>query len=82
MNVYNFSGCLTEHDIDYRGNDVNDGPTNLQPDVESCRSVCKSMAAGYFTFHKGNNACWCKSSNAGRKETVGKVSGETCSGEK
>ena len=79
------SGCfkLTEYDIAYYGNDVNDGTSNVQSDVASCRSSCKSMGADYFDFnYGGNKECWCKNSNAGRKQQVGVVSGETsCPGE-
>ena len=81
-NVLKFSGCLTEHDIAYPGNDLNKGGENIQPDFESCRVSCRSiMGALYFTYTK-DSKCWCKSSNAGRTEKAGKVSGETCSGEK
>ena len=82
-NVYQFSDCLTEQDIGYSQNDVNDGSSNIQPDVESCRASCRSIGAGYFThLTQSNKFCWCKNSNAGRTQSVGKVSGETsCSGE-
>ena len=61
---------------------MNDGTSNLQDDVKSCRSSCRSMDADYFSFNQDNNACWCKSSNAGRMQGVGIESGETsCSGE-
>ena len=61
---------------------MNVGSTNIHPDVESCRASCRSMGAGYFTYKKPPILhCWCKSANAGRKQVVGRVSGETCSGE-
>ena len=83
LNFCEISGCLTENDISYTGNDVNDGTSNVQSDVASCRSSCKSMGANYFDFnYGGNKECWCKKSNAGRKQQVGVVSGETsCPGE-
>ena len=82
IKLYLLSDCLTERDIDYTGNDVNDGSANMQADAESCRSSCRSMDADYFTFHEVNNGCWCKSSNAVRMQVVGSVSGETsCPGE-
>lgn len=83
LNVCEISGCSTETDISYYGNDVNDGTSNVQSDVPSCRSSCKSMGADYFGFnYGGNKQCWCKNSNAGRMQQFGVVSGETsCPGE-
>ena len=78
LNFCEISGCLTENDISYYGNDVNNGTLNVQSDVASCRSSCKSMGADYFDFnYGGNKECWCKNSNAGRTQQVGVVSGET-----
>ena len=83
--ISQLSDCLTEQDTAYPGNDVNNGASNIQPDVESCRASCGSMGAGYFThltLHSTQfNECWCKSSNAVLETSVGRVSGETCSGE-
>ena len=83
LNVCEILGCLTENDISYYGNDVNNGTLNVQSDVASCRSSCKSMGADYFGFNYGiNQQCWCKNSNAGRMQKNGIVSGETsCPGE-
>ena len=75
-----FSECLTEQDFKYYGNNVNDRQSNKQPDVESCRASCMSIAAGYFTWHP-DERCNCKSSDAGREQSNGDVSGETCLGE-
>ena len=78
--LYKISDCLTEVDIDYGGHDVSD---SVQPDVESCRSTCRSKGEGYFTFKVGQGTQWCgcKNSNAGRRQLVNHVSGETCTGE-
>ena len=74
-----FSECLTEKDISYYGNDVNNGLDNVQPDVESCRASCKSMGSPYFDFnYGGNRGCYCKTSNAGRRQVNGVISGKTC----
>ena len=78
---YKISDCLTEVDIVYWGNDVS---SSVQPDVESCRSSCRSKGVAYFTFRvgQGPQRCWCKNSKAGRRQMVDRVSGETsCTGE-
>ena len=31
------SDCVTEQDTAYSANDANDGNTNIQPDIDSCR---------------------------------------------
>ena len=82
MSILHISECLTEMDISYYGNDVNDGLNNKQQNVESCRSSCRSMSAKYFDFnHSGNKGCYCKKSNAGRRVVRGVISGETmCTG--
>ena len=73
------SECVTEKDISYYGNDVNNGLENVQSDTESCRASCKAMGAPYFDFnYGGNHGCYCKNSNAGRKEVASVISGETC----
>ena len=73
------SGCLTEKDISYVGNDVNNGLYNVQLDTEKCRASCKAMGAPYFDFnYAGNRGCYCKNSNAGRRKVAGVMSGETC----
>ena len=73
------SECLTEKDISYYGNDVNNGLENVQSDTESCRASCKAMGAPYFDFnYGGNHGCYCKNSNAGRREVAGVTGGETC----
>ena len=72
------SECLTEKDISYYGNDVNNGLKNVQPDTESCRASCKAMRAQYFDFnYGGNHGCYCKYSNAGRRKVAGVMSGTT-----
>ena len=72
------SECMTEKDISYYGNDVNNGLKNVQPDTESCRVSCKAMRAQYFDFnYGGNHGCYCKYSNAGRRKVAGVMSGTT-----
>ena len=90
---YQISECLSEKDISYRGNDVNDGTANKQPTVESCRTSCASIGADYFDFVYGLGKwmeldrlegrigeCYCKNSNAGRSQLSGVTAGETCRG--
>ena len=77
--IFFFSECVTEKDISYYGNDVNNGLENVQSDTESCRASCKAMGAPYFDFnYAGNRGCYCKNSNAGRRKVAGVMSGETC----
>ena len=72
-----------EDDIANPGNDLNDGVNNQQADAEACRLSCRSISgANYFdwTSPKFDNSyyhggCWCKDSDAGRKDSVGVVSG-------
>ena len=76
--AYQISGCGTEKDVDYWGNDVSSGE---QPNVAACRSSCRSKGAGFFTYTPNNRACYCKNSDAGRKHTGGAESGGTlCTG--
>ena len=58
---------------------MNNGSDNVQSDVESCRASCKSLGAPYFDFnYAGDHGCWCKNSNAGRKQVNGVTGGKTC----
>ena len=79
--------CLTEHNTDYSGNDLNVGTDHKQPDLESCRSYCASnhLTATYFTYKKpsaifGARGCWCKTSNSGSGWSLNGISGEVCRG--
>ena len=64
----------------YLGHDIS---SSEESDVEGCRSSCKRKGADYFTFIVGNNLCECKDSAVGRREQVGRISGEaSCTGEK
>ena len=72
--------CIIENNIDYPGNDINNG--DPQNDAESCRSFCQSNypTAKYFSLGTGN-ACRCKTSNSGRIVKQGVVSGNVmCTG--
>ena len=73
------SGCRTETGIDYYRNDVS---KSQQPDVEACRRTCLAKKTAYFTFFEGNKVCYCKNSDAGKKQHGSAVSGTTsCSGQ-
>ena len=72
-------GCVTEENIDYWGNDVS-RYTSI-PDIASCRSTCNSLGAGYFSYIISTGICWCKDSDAGRRQFNNRMSGETCLGE-
>ena len=78
------SNCVTEQDIVYFGNDVNDGNSNIQLDVHSCRSSCLAIHAPYFSYHPTTTKqCWCKRTDAGRRTKAGAVAGTTaCAGSK
>ena len=80
------SGCIIEYDISYKHNNVNNGPEDLQPDMESCRSFCKTKNVPYFEYVKPGSSqlndryqgsCWCVASKSGRVEQIGSVSGDT-----
>ena len=72
------ANCVTEQDIDYNGNDVNNGNSNRHSDVDGCRSSCHDIRAPYFTYQATTNkACWCKNTDAGRRSEAGPVSGNT-----
>ena len=75
--------CL-EEDISYSGNDNNNGWHNLQPDVEHCKTYCRSNHAEtlYFSWVGPTaqvqvpiKSCWCKTSKKGRKYLNGIISG-------
>ena len=82
--------CLVEDNIDYAGNDINDGTLNRQPDVASCQSFCTSNypSSPYFVWVSpsaswtgGHDACYCKNTNAGRVKVTGITSGRvSCDG--
>ena len=77
--------CLEEN-TNYSGNDVNEGADHLHPDVEHCRTFCKSNypEASHFSWvsPSGPNwgqtpkkSCWCKTSDRGRHNVDGITSG-------
>ena len=82
--------CLVEENIDYPGNDINDGTQNRQPDVASCQSFCSSNypSSPYFdwvspsaSWTGGHEACYCKNTNAPRVKVTGITSGRvSCDG--
>ena len=79
-NVYHFSDCLNEQDVNYHGIRIGE-PLRL-PDVEDCRSLCMARGANSFVYHTSVNplidgACVCKNSDGGRTIHVGSISGET-----
>ena len=82
------SSCLVEDKYDYFNLDnVNWGPSNPQPDWESCRSSCETShpTATHFVYIKfgtWTENCWCKTSKSGRTSNSNKVSGEVCRGKK
>ena len=78
------TSCLIEENTSYHGNDMNGG-TDKQPDLESCKSFCRSNypTAKYFGYvspdfpNKASaSACRCKYSNAGRRKHNGVFAGE------
>lgn len=66
------SVCGIETDTGYRGNDVNSGHYDKQPDAESCRFFCESsnfehkpsffgwVGSSTHTPSNERNECWCK----------------------
>ena len=76
------SVCAIENGIAYKGHDVNKGREESQPNMESCRSFCRTKyKATYFEYIQPDSpdqfkkSCWCKTSNSGREEMAGSVSG-------
>ena len=78
--------CQPEENMDYMGSDLNNGRKDLQPNVESCISFCRTNypKAIYFTWvdvvharKEFHNSCWCKNVNAinHRTEAQGITSG-------
>ena len=54
--------------------------------MSACRSSCGSKGAKHFSWHSpgaasGQNGCWCKSSDSGRRSQQGVVAGDVGSGE-
>ena len=77
--------CVIEENMDYAGSDINDGLQNIQPNVESCQSSCKTSHPSATRFiwvspaaawRAGHGSCWCKSSDSVRKVDTGYTSGE------
>ena len=72
------SECAVNRDVSFYGNNVNDGLANKQPDVANCRASCRAMEAEYYDFnYAGNQGCYCKFSDAGRRRQPGVMSGTT-----
>ena len=69
-----FIGCVIEENIKYHGNTVS---RFEEPNVDSCRSSCRSIDAPYFSYYDKRMKCTCKSTDAGRIAKDGIVSGET-----
>ena len=75
--------CM-EEDIEYFGENLNNGRDDQQPDTESCRSFCKTnhRSAHYFLwisnnkYNTLNKSCWCKTSYSARWGKAGYTSGE------
>jgi len=74
----NDSGCVTEVNVTYNGNDISEA---YLPDVPTCRSACRDNGTDYFTYSffgsGGTNLCYCKSSDSGRVDRDGRESGKT-----
>ena len=70
---------------------VNDGKLDKQPDMDSCRILCQSYIAKYFTWRgptsgdaSSHFTCWCKNElrEDYRKNAKGVFTGDTeCNGE-
>ena len=78
--------CQAEENIDYPGDDLNDGINDSQPSLRSCVSFCRDNypEASYYSYvddtvidvgSEAYNSCWCKNGNSGRKDMIGVTSG-------
>ena len=86
------TGCSLEADSSYPGiSSVNPGKLEIQPDLDSCRILCQSYNAKYFTWRGPTNddtsthlQCWCKNElrQDMKKIAKGVFTGDTeCAGE-
>ena len=60
-----FSGCPYYEDHGYiegTGDSLNNGIADAQPDMDSCRTLCKDnfAEAKYFTWRSNSLACRCR----------------------
>ena len=69
--------------MNYNGNDIG-SPINNILDFRNCRDLCGQKDAPYFGYWNEKKRCYCKSSDAGRQQGSGGVSGVArgCSGGK
>ena len=71
-----------EENIDYSGYDLNlDTGRNKdrKETAEDCRKLCNSNPqCNYFTWKKNSKECWSKTSNKGRHNQRGSISGTAC----
>jgi len=70
-----FRGCRIEDNMNYFGNDIMFG--KKVESLQACADLCSSTPGGLFwTWHEnGDKFCWVKSSNSGRRQQDGTVSG-------
>ena len=83
--------CYTETDISYYGNDLNNGTDDIKASAADCSAFCATISdAQYFEWfplddewEEGRGSCWCKTSDSGRIDRQGSISGNTnCLGKK
>ena len=68
------SGCIMENDISYWGQDIA-GNWELES-TQACADFCALTSnCRFWTWIPDGNNCYVKSSNSGRKERIGRVSG-------
>ena len=78
--------CLTEHQIAYKDPDALVHEQESIGDWKTCRSICQSKGAEWFTWNSDNSKCYCKSKQhweiCVKKSNLEATSGETtCSSE-
>ena len=70
------SGCVKEDNIDYNGNDIKNKKYFFENGLQKCISWCGgTLACGYWTFSKSEKRCYLKTSDSGRTEHAGTISG-------
>jgi len=73
--------CQVEMDVDYPGNNINNGHPNKTSSYQECRTLCEeTLGCKAFSWSNGGHQadCWLKSKISGSSPSTGSVSGKAC----
>jgi len=73
--------CQVEMDVDYPGNNINNGHQNQASSYQECRTLCEeTLGCKAFSWSNGGAqaGCWLKSKISGSSPSTGSVSGKAC----